>query len=312
MANTLDLLDASSSDLIFTYYPLNHISPDGSFTCASPSNDCDSSRFDSCLIHEYCYPNCAGKTAQALVSFLRCYEGPYANTEHLTDPRRRKPCMEQANLDYNKIKTCSHNASQYLPIEIAINTTRAPMYQAIQPNPGYFPHIFIDGQHQYNDSWTALLRTLCTKNNIINSPACDLQQGILFSFNIGNNVSKGMIQMYKSEIEQAINEGINLAASEVAYPIHWKTNEDDPTSAPSYVNVQASQSVSIVVVKENGGDDGGVYVRVEVLNYLSEFVNDLKEGCGANGNVTGFLEFGLTSLNVLGNVSNVYDVVLEL
>ena len=115
----------------------------------------------------------------------------YANTEHLTDPMRREPCMNQAHLDYNKINTCSHNASQYLPIEIAINTTRAPMYQAIQPNPGYFPHIFIDGHHQYNDSWTALLRTLCTKNNMINSPACDLQQGILFSFNIGNNVTKG-------------------------------------------------------------------------------------------------------------------------
>ena len=47
--------------------------------------------------------------------------------------------------NYQKIKNCAENVEQYMPLEIAINASRAAMYKAIQPNPGYFPHIFLDG-----------------------------------------------------------------------------------------------------------------------------------------------------------------------
>ena len=293
--------------------PLNHINPNGSFTCSSPENDCESSRFDSCLVNEYCYPHCSSSAALSLTQFLQCYEGPYANTEALTDPTRREPCMKSANLDYHKVMKCALDPTQYTPIEIAINASRAPMYAALGANPGYFPHIFVDSAHQFNDSWTSMLRTLCNKFDVPANKrtpeACAVHDGgVTFEFVVEDiDVTPSSVKKYQEQVEDAINLGVNFASSEPAFPIHWKTNAGDPGAPPSYVNVQASAGASLIFAKRMAGT-AATTVQVRLNNFLSFYYDDLLRGVDdqRKGNVTKYLEWSLTATKLFGNVENIH------
>ena len=312
--------DAPADDapaLLFSYMPLNHVNATtGQFECGKEF-DCASSRFDSCLVHRYCWPNCAGSTARALASFLQCYEGPYANTEALTDPARREPCMRRAGLDYAAVMGCAADAAQYGPFEDAINASRAPMYAALGPDPGTFPHIFIDGRHQSNNTWTFLLRTLCGMPAVASRAshaACATQRATL-SFTV-DGLTAASARAHAAALGDAVNLGVNLAASESALPIHWKTRVA-PGDPPSYVNVRVSGSASLVAAADRQYDNSGTgttRVRFDLSQVLSVFVPDLVKGCSPTaGNVTEYLEYALTtSGSPFGKqVANVRDVVVK-
>jgi hypothetical protein len=217
--------------------------------------------------------------------------------------------MESANLDYDKIMKCALNPLEYTPIEIAINASRAPMYAALGSNPGLFPHIFIDSSHQCNDSWTGMLRTLCNKLDGSNQPeACKIHKGgVTFEFVVGDNVdvTPSSLSKHQAQVENAINLGVNLATSEPAFPIHWRTGNQG--EQPSYVNVEASSKSSLISAKTTGDSETTVQVRLE--NFLSYYYQDLLIGCDAkerNGNVTAYLEWALTATELFGDVKDVH------
>lgn len=308
--------DQDRDSIIFTYIPLNHINSDGSFTCSSPQNDCESSRYDSCLVNQFCWPHCSGKAAITITSYLKCFEGPYANTEALTDPKRRKPCMLEAGYtpdEYDEILACTKNSSMYYPIEVAINASRAPMYKAIQPNPGYFPHIFINGNHQFNDSWTSLLRTLCKnlRGNLGSNTACNVLNNVTLTFNVPftSSMNEHSIQTHSSEFAAAANDGLNLGTSQVNLPINWNT-ATSPSDPPSYVNVRASSSARLISATKEGSLN--IRVKLELVNVLSTFMNEMKVGCNQkNGNVSNYINYALSATKLFGNVMNVSETSLH-
>ena len=167
--NTLASLGGRGVD--FNYIPLNHVDPGtGSFLC-TPEFDCAATAFDSCLtdLVRDPYGTLAARSGAvnqlALSSFLACFEGPFANQEVQTNATRRRPCFDASfgTADANPwraVTSCAADPSKVGPIMVALNRTRAPMYAKLQPKPGTFPHIFVDGVHQWNNSWTSLLRTI--------------------------------------------------------------------------------------------------------------------------------------------------------
>ena len=160
---TLALLSAR---VTFHYFPLNHIDPAANYSFLCKGMDCPSTQFDSCLVKEYCWPLTSQKPCPrqlAVSRFLACFEGQYANEEAPTNASRREPCMAKAGLDYELVLSCKQNQTALAAAETALNATRAPMYRALGPNPGLFPHIFVDGEHLNHDTWTALTRILCQK-----------------------------------------------------------------------------------------------------------------------------------------------------
>ena len=96
MSNALELLE--QSPINFTYIPLNHVDPTtGEFICSPASMDCESTKFDSCLVHAINNKSSPlASNQQGLAKFLMCFEGPFANREMPTDSRARRPCFESA------------------------------------------------------------------------------------------------------------------------------------------------------------------------------------------------------------------------
>lgn len=175
------------------------------------------------------------------------------------------------------------------------------MYEAIQPNPGYFPHIFVNGHHQFNDSWTFMYRTLCDelKANDPTTTICPIKNNINFTFDVsGVNVTH--IKSNMVAFQTAINLGINLGTSEVAFPIHWKT-ATLPSDPPSYVNVLASASAVFAKAKEARNV---VEVSMRMEGVLSEYVDEMTIGCNdVRGNVSTYIEFALTATELFGKVN---------
>lgn len=281
----------------------------GDFECASPSFDCASTRFDSCLVGRHCWPNCAGDDARRLTQFLKCYEGPYANTENLTDPTRREPCMQEAGFeDYEDLLACSQNqtaGSELDRMQRAINATRGPMYAALKPNPGLFPHIFLNGSHQWNNSWTHLLSTLCDDEWLSAPPACKRSEET-FSFQLQQHgpLTVAAIKAHPWKFQAAVQLAVNYAVSQVAFPVHFRT-AGEPGGAPSYVNVKAVRSVEVSKLAPSGV---GHWLRVDIKlqGVLAEYEEALRDGC-ASPEVAEYLAWALSSesntAGVFGNVT---------
>lgn len=157
----------------FRYLPVNHVAADGSYQCfAQDGNDtadldCNATRFDSCLVRERCWPlaerGCDSAEQLRIASFLACFEGPHANVEGVVAPSRRGPCLREAGIDPAPVAACAADAARAGAAQAALNASKATMMAGISPNPGYFPHIFVDGEHQGNFSWVHLLQTVCSR-----------------------------------------------------------------------------------------------------------------------------------------------------
>lgn len=220
---------------------------------------------------KYCWPHCTGEAARRVARFLKCYEGPYANTENLTNPERRPGCMKDAGLNYSKVHECAQNASarsELERIQNLINDTRAPMYATLQPNPGFFPHIFINGSHQWNNSWTSLLTTLCHDevNLFGNVPPSCKTSSVTYTFSLLQNerLNKTSVESFKARFTSSVILGVNYAASKVALPHHFHT-KGEPGNAPSYVNIQAVSSASLVSVEKGQTVNYRSWLNVEMV-----------------------------------------------
>jgi hypothetical protein len=195
--------------------------------------------------------------------FLKCYEGKYANTENLTDPTRRPACMKNAGLDFQAVHACSQNTtagSLLSRMQTLINATRAPMYAALQPTPGYFPHIFIDGAHQWNNSWTALLSNLCDDAQFAGAPACQALTPVTFTFEVLLTGNTSAIRAHAAAFSASVALGVNYAASQIALPAGFRI-KGEPDNAPSYVNIHAVGSASVTSL---GGKEVGGWLPVEM------------------------------------------------
>ena len=155
----------------FSYYPVNHVDgATGAFVCQSVDNgtvtdlDCEGTRYDSCLVDVYGGGGVAKQ--RGIARFLRCYEGPYANEEALANASRREPCFRAAGLAFAPVRACYANRARVSQLAQRFNRSKALMMASLGAahapwDPGYFPHIFVDGKHQWNMTWTSLTRTLC-------------------------------------------------------------------------------------------------------------------------------------------------------
>jgi len=229
----------------------------GRFLCSSGGTDfdCASTAFDSCLTHgvRAAEGAAAAEEQLALAGFLSCFEGPFANREVQTNATRRRPCFDAhfdtpAATSWDTVQTCATTPAVVDPIMSALNRTRAPMYARLGPNPGYFPHIFVDGEHQWNNSWTSLLRTLCGRLSPA-PPACAAWPfAVTFHLATTTAVSAEAIQRRAQPFSDAVLEAANLAASRALFPWNWNTT-DEPgqvPGAPSYVNVRAAAGGKLV------------------------------------------------------------------
>ena len=129
-----------------------------------------------------------------------------------------------------------------------------------------------------------------------------------FTFTARNSaISSETIAEQLGDFERAINLAVNLATSESAFPVHWKTGTT-PGDSPSYVNVQASGSARVVsaITSEN---KTLVYVTMELSDVLSAFEREVNSG--VRGNVSTYLEYALTSTGLFGQVDDVFDAEVE-
>ena len=265
----------------FSYFPLNHIDPsNGSYVC-SEGSDCDSVRFESCLVNLYCWfqndKACPSETQLKVAHFMQCFEGPYANREVSPDPSRRPFCMEQASLDFDLVSRCAHDSKQVTQIEFELNETRAPMYKRLGPTPGLFPHIFLDGEHQWNNSWAALVRTLCEKIPSIEAklPSACTRRRVFVSFDLNDTpVTRDEILAKGTKFESAVHTAMDYAASKVWLPVHFDTHE--PDGAPSYVNIKAVDTTVLIDTARTSSSTVHVLLRVDILNGL---MNSTQRGC---------------------------------
>ena len=104
--------------------------------------------------------------------------------------------------------------------------------------PGYFPHIFINGAHQWNNSWTALLSNLCDDAQFAGAPACQTLAPVAFMFEVLLTGNKSVIRAHAAAFSASVALGVNYAASQIALPAGFRT-KGEPDNAPSYVNIHA-------------------------------------------------------------------------
>ena len=291
MYNALALL-LPTSPINFTYMPLNHIDPaTGEFVCSPPSMDCESTKFDSCLVHAVnSKTSPLAQNQLGLSKFLKCFEGPFANREEPTDPSERRPCFELAFGSkpdlFDDIAACAKHPSVVRPIEKALNRSRAPMYSRLTPNPGLFPHIFVDNVHQYNNSWTSLFRTLCGKLADEAPKACVAHNmTIAFTVHFQRWWQPAIIRSQLAAFLEATLEASNLAASRTLFPAHWNTTGDagQPRGEPSYVNARPASAPSLRSLEVTHQVAVSVEVSMSVLVGLRDsFVKALSAPQGAS------------------------------
>lgn len=145
----------------FSYFPVNHWAPDGSFYCGA-GTDCAANHLDSCLAHTYCWHGACSQATQLAVSeVLQCIEGPHANMEGSVPPSHRAPCMAKAGLLEAPVDACAANKPLLNGLLMSLNASKAEMMKQLGANAGYFPHVSVDGAYLGNFTWTRLTRHVC-------------------------------------------------------------------------------------------------------------------------------------------------------
>jgi len=240
----------------FAYLPVNHVNAtSGKYICEVDGEDldCEGTKFDTCLVSTYCwYGNCSRSTQRQISKFLKCFEGPYANTELVPDISRRQPCMHEAGLDFEKVQNCATTPSQVNQLMGTLNASKSSMMASLGPNPGYFPHIFVNGVHLGNFSWVSLLRTVCNalETQLSSSwswiPQADADShkmkmdanqslqacsnaSFQGSFTLTSSLSAATYSVQIEAFVHALSSALNMATSNASLPIHYM----------SYANLQA-------------------------------------------------------------------------
>ena len=163
---------------------------------------------------------------------------------------------------YDAATACAGDASAAAVAEGAMNATRAAMYARLGPNPGLFPHIFIDGKHQWNNSWTALVATLCRHPSFKDAPPC-ATVAVTLTFTIESApFTKSALAgaAAAAAFAEAVGTAADFAISQGALPVNFPTPPDAPAPGnpgwpPSYVNVNAVRSARLGGGTRNGTVD---------------------------------------------------------
>eukprot|EP00656_Telonema_subtile_P030301 TRINITY_DN33293_c0_g1_i1.p1 TRINITY_DN33293_c0_g1~~TRINITY_DN33293_c0_g1_i1.p1 ORF type:complete len:215 (+),score=58.52 TRINITY_DN33293_c0_g1_i1:359-1003(+) len=142
-----------------------------------------------------------------------------------------------AGLEYAETLACTASRTRLTAALEAMNSTRASMYRSLGSNPGMFPHIFIDQAHQWNNTWAALLRTLCQLPQADSLPACGAVD-LTVSFTLVSPLTARTVLSRAAELAAAVSQGVDYSASRSALPVNYET-PSEPGGAPSYVNVLA-------------------------------------------------------------------------
>mmetsp|Transcript_48309 Transcript_48309/g.108835 ORF Transcript_48309/g.108835 Transcript_48309/m.108835 type:complete len:329 (-) Transcript_48309:366-1352(-) len=291
------MLSALGDSVNFSYFPLNHLTPNGSFDCSSAELDCPSTIFDSCLSHAVSDPTgplLPGTTRDrqlALSGYLACFEGPFANREELTNASARHPCFrEHFGADpapWNTVSACAADPRLYIPVLEELNATRAPMYARLGKVPGLFPHIFVDGLHQWNNSWTALFRTLCERLPSVSAPDACTSRRVDIGFRLATRGTPPLtpdgIARQNETFAAAVLEAVNLAASRILFPTNWETSgaAGQADGAPSYVNAQPAWHPQLLMPLPGPPDPDptlNMTVRIDVIGAFEPAILRLGDG----------------------------------
>ena len=312
--------------------PLNHVDPaTGEFACA-PELDCPSTRFDSCLVHAL--SDSAGASQLALSGFLSCFEGPFANQDVLANDSARKPCFEAhfPSELWDPTVQCASTPALYGPILEAINATRADMYARLGKAPGLFPHIFIDGEHQWNNSWTALFRTLCSKlqrdnytgggqsSSPVSAPCNPINMSVDFllaTHGVAPLTPEG-IAASAANFSQAVLDALNFAASRFLFPRGlWNTTGEpgQRPGSPSYVNANPGEKPRLTRLSPVGpasapaNASGPVLAVTVTFESLAAFESPLQEPAVASS--TDLFEWALRDRAFPASASDVTHVLVH-
>lgn len=226
----------------FTYLPVNHVNATtGDYECEIDGEDvdCDSTKYDACTVDIY------GDTEanrRRISAFLACFEGPFANRETTVNASRRPACFAAAGLDIAPVEACRGDAARVGRLEKALNVSKGAMMAGLGPDPGYFPHIFLDGAPLAGRSWTALTRRVCDALEGASPAFCGgVSRRLAFSVDSAAIRAGGAL-------DAAVRTAIDVATSRYALPRHFDTDDDGlPPGDPSYVDVRAASSASCVV-----------------------------------------------------------------
>jgi hypothetical protein len=238
---------------------VNHVDPEtGAFLCTVQGTDldCASTRFDSCMVKHACWQGqCEFAVQKRIATFLRCFEGPNANTEVETDPARRLPCFLGtgfAQSDWDSITACAANGTEYAGIAAALNVSKTKMLASLGDKHGLFPHVFVDGQHQWNNSWCGLTRTLCDQAAPRGSQLQSQQQPpaacrpIDLPFRLLlTDPAIDAATAASAAFQGALRKAAEFAVSNASFPKHFDTDDDALDGAPSYVDSRAVLALTL-------------------------------------------------------------------
>lgn len=251
----------------FSYFPVHNWNSTGGYACSYTESgvvhslDCESTRYDGCMAAHYCWTSsgCDQATQLRIANFLQCFEGSYANTEVNVNSSRRQPCFSEAGLDFAPVQQCYDDTSLADSIESRLNASKGAMMASLGSNPGTFPHIFIDGKHQWNYSWCALTRTLC--GLVDDKPAACEPTALELSFVVSSSILPDVSALSSDKISQVIQAAVGLATSASALPNNFDAAD------PKYVDVAPVEGANIPRVKPSGT----VTIEVKILNTFVDF-----------------------------------------
>lgn len=208
-----------------SYVPVGHWNASSGTWACGEGLDCPGTAFDSCMAAEYCwYGDCEASVQAQLSTYLHCFEGPFANLETTTNDSRRPACLQRAQLDAAPIEACTADAPKLKRIMDTLNASKAAMYRGLGPSPGYFPHIYVDGEHQANFAWTALTRTLCARRDARGfPPAPEVCGSTPLNLSIGLKGTKLTAAEWAAEggWTKAVAGGVDKAITNASFPFNF-------------------------------------------------------------------------------------------
>lgn len=231
----------------FSYYPVPHLNSSNDIICEIDNDgeiyafDCEGRVREQCIMSETCWdvPSGCGQDSQLQVAnFLKCWEGPDANQEANSDLDLLPGCLAEAGLSsIEKVDQCVSDTQRVEELSARMKEAKLPMMAGLGPDPGVFPHIFVNGVHQGNYSFVALTRTLCDAllalDSSFTNDACVVDKyELTFTYNTSG-------EFYPTACASGANwstaaqDAADIAISAVSLPIGFDLAD------PKYVNVKA-------------------------------------------------------------------------
>lgn len=233
----------------FSYYPVPHLNSSNDIICEINDGgevykfDCEGRIQEQCIMSDACWDvpgGCDQASQLRVANFLKCWEGPDANTEASSDMDLLPSCLEGAGL--SSPEQCVSDPQRVEMLSERMRNTKIPMMARLGPDPGSYPHIFVNGEEQGNYSFVALTRTLCAAFPDLDiAPKVCHWDTYYLDFDIqGDNIDIYIsIEAFGTWWGAAVQGAANVAVSANALPINFDSAD------PKYVNVRALNNTQI-------------------------------------------------------------------